>query len=79
MPEHHLLLDETATAADFLAQIGGEARIAVDLEADSLHNYREKICLVQISTAARTAVLDPLAAPGILAALSPLLADPAII
>lgn len=78
MPQHHLLLDEGPAAEDFLATLGAEPRIAIDLEADSLHSYREKVCLVQISTAARTAVLDPLAAPGILAALAPLLGDPAV-
>lgn len=79
MPQHRLLLDEGPVAEDFLATLGVEPRVAIDLEADSLHSYREKVCLVQISTAARTAVLDPLAAPGILAALAPLLGDPAVL
>jgi len=48
-----------------------ESRVAVDLEADSLHNYREKVCLIQISAAARTAILDPLSDPGILPSLAP--------
>ncbi|MEZ5301707.1 MAG: HRDC domain-containing protein [Verrucomicrobiales bacterium] len=33
---------------------------AVDLEADSLHSYREKLCLVQLCCAGRLAILDPL-------------------
>lgn len=36
--------------------------VAVDTEADSLHAYPEKVCLIQISTAAGDRLLDPLAA-----------------
>jgi len=79
MPERQLLLDETSAAAEFLAELRSEARIAVDLEADSLHNYREKICLVQVSTAGATRVLDPLAAPGILSGLVPVLSDRSVL
>ncbi len=35
--------------------------VAVDTEADSLHAYPEKICLIQISTAAGDRLVDPLA------------------
>ena len=79
MPERQLLLDETSAAAEFLAELRSETRIAVDLEADSLHNYREKICLVQVSTAGATRVLDPLAAPGILSGLVPILSDRSVL
>lgn len=37
-----------------------EAELAVDLEADSLHHYREKVCLVQISNRSDTWLVDPL-------------------
>jgi ribonuclease D len=36
-------------------------RIAVDTEADSLHCYREKLCLLQISVPGDDFVIDPLA------------------
>jgi ribonuclease D len=36
-------------------------RIAVDTEADSLHCYREKLCLLQISAPGDDFVIDPLA------------------
>jgi ribonuclease D len=55
-----------------------EPIVAVDLEADSMHHYREKVCLVQISTAAETVLLDPLACPDI-SPLGAVLADPAIL
>jgi len=35
--------------------------VAVDTEADSLHAYPEKVCLIQISTAAGDRLVDPLA------------------
>jgi ribonuclease D len=36
-------------------------RIAVDTEADSLHSYREKLCLLQISVPDGDFIVDPLA------------------
>src|SRR5947208_4104285 len=35
--------------ADLIRQIQAADRVALDTEADSLHSYREKLCLVQIS------------------------------
>lgn len=35
--------------ADLIRQINAAGRVALDTEADSLHSYREKLCLVQIS------------------------------
>jgi ribonuclease D len=35
--------------------------VAVDTEADSLHAYPEKVCLIQISTVAGDRIVDPLA------------------
>jgi ribonuclease D len=75
----HRLFDRAAEASEFFATLAAEARVAVDLEADSLHSYREKICLVQISTPARTAIVDPLADPGMLDGLLPVLADPRVL
>jgi ribonuclease D len=51
--------------------------IAVDLEADSMHNYQEKVCLIQVSTPHRTVLIDPLAVPD-LSPLQPVLANRAI-
>jgi ribonuclease D len=36
--------------ADLIPQIEAAGRVALDTEADSLHSYREKLCLIQIST-----------------------------
>lgn len=73
---------EIITTSARLSEVAGilakEKEIAVDLEMDSLHHYREKVCLVQISTREQSWLIDPLA----LASLSPLaapLANPEII
>ena len=44
---------------------------AVDTEADSMHSYETKLCLIQFVSGRRLAVIDPLAIP--LAELEPLL------
>ncbi|WP_305041763.1 ribonuclease D [Geoalkalibacter sp.] len=58
-------------------ELAREAAIAVDLEADSMHHYREQVCLLQISTPARTVLIDPLKLRD-LSPLRPILADHAI-
>jgi ribonuclease D len=58
--------------------LAGAALIAVDTEADSLHHYPGKLCLMQIADdRGRAHLVDPLALPT-LAPLSPLFADPRI-
>jgi ribonuclease D len=47
--------------AQFLTVIRNSAWVAVDTEADSLHAYPEKVCLIQISTVAGDRLVDPLA------------------
>jgi ribonuclease D len=64
--------------AEYLRGLCREPSVALDFEADSLHSYREKICLAQVSTRQDNAVLDSLAAPSVLAELGPVLADPAV-
>ena len=45
---------------DLIARISPLSRIAVDTEADSLHSYYEKLCLIQIGTELDNVLLDPL-------------------
>ena len=54
--------------------LSNEKRIAVDLEADSLYHFQEKVCLVQLAANGSTFVVDPLAI-GDLSPLAPLFAD----
>src|SRR6266576_550039 len=50
-----------AKMAELVGQIEDVDRVAVDTEADSLHCYREKLCLLQVSLPGRDYVVDPLA------------------
>jgi len=45
----------------FLTRLRDAAWVAVDTEADSLHAYPEKLCLIQVSTASEDRLVDPLA------------------
>lgn len=45
------------TVAELLEQ---ENAVAVDLEADSMYHFREKVCLIQMATKRRNLVVDPL-------------------
>jgi ribonuclease D len=44
-----------------IGRIGAAERVAVDTEADSLHNYFEKVCLIQLSLGEEHYLVDPLA------------------
>ena len=46
---------------ELLPQFESVDRVAIDTEADSLHCYREKLCLLQISVPKHDAIVDPLA------------------
>ena len=52
----------TPTAlAELVARIAATDRVGVDTEADSLHCYREKVCLVQVGLPDADELVDPLA------------------
>ena len=76
MPLPPILVDPSALA-EFTAQLQRETVIAVDLEADSLHSYQDKVCLLQFSTPTATVLVDPLAT-GDLSSLKAVLADGAV-
>ncbi len=40
---------------------GTDSRCCIDTEADSLHHFQEKLCLIQLSVGGRFALVDPLA------------------
>lgn len=44
-----------------MARVASEPAIAIDTEADSLHSYFDKVCLIQISIPGEDLVIDPLA------------------
>ena len=71
------ILTTTEQVAELATKLQQEQVIAVDLEADSMHNYQEKVCLLQFSTPSETVLIDPLAAAE-LEPLKPVLAYPQV-
>src|SRR5208283_3616545 len=55
------VIDTDAKLAAFLPALNSATWLALDTEADSLHAYPEKVCLIQISTVAGDRLIDPLA------------------
>ena len=54
------MIDSDGKLAEFLPALRAADWVALDTEADSLHAYPEKLCLLQISTAAGDQLIDPL-------------------
>lgn len=71
----YTLLEQPRQLEELCEQLAEEQELALDLEADSLHHYREKVCLIQLSTRTATWLLDPLQLRD-LSPLAPLLANP---
>ncbi len=55
------MIETSIALAELVARIAGTARLGVDTEADSLHCYREKVCLVQVGLPGADELVDPLA------------------
>ena len=69
---------ETLSHLEGAARILGQAKIiGVDLEADSMYHYFEKVCLLQIATESASYIIDPLALKD-LSALHPVFSNPRI-
>jgi len=71
------LIDDAASLTELIDALDGDAVIAVDLEADSMYHFREKVCLIQISAGSLSAVIDPLSVTD-LSGLRPIFADPGV-
>lgn len=72
-PADWRLVETGGDLARITADFAGETTVAVDLEADSMYHFREKVCLVQMAGDAGSVVIDPLAVPD-LTPLAPLFA-----
>jgi ribonuclease D len=55
------VIDSEQKLAVFLPVLRAAPWVSVDTEADSLHAYPEKVCLIQISTVGGDRLVDPLA------------------
>ena len=54
--DHYISIDELMGALP-----SGDGRVGLDLEADSLYRYAERICLVQVCYGKEVKLIDPLA------------------
>lgn len=68
-------VDRQADFNAMLERIAAKEAVAVDTEADSLHSYFDKVCLMQISIPGEDFVVDPLASLD-LRSLGAMLANP---
>ncbi len=85
--EEHSNLDHIAhptviTAREHLEEVVAESfsrspRLALDIESNGFYAYRERVCLLQVSTETEDFVIDPIAFSD-LSCLGPLLKDPRI-
>ena len=56
------LIQDNATLNELIERIAPVAPVcAVDTEADSLHRYKESLCLIQLSAGGENVLIDPLA------------------
>jgi len=55
------IIDDQAALAGFLSGGTNGTPVAIDTEADSLHRYRESLCLVQFAHGKECVLIDPLA------------------
>lgn len=60
LPPHQLITTQTDWQ-DCLAALQQQPRIAIDLEANSMYAYRERVCLIQISIPGQDYIIDPVA------------------
>jgi ribonuclease D len=54
------VIERETQLADFLGQLRPASWVALDTEADSLHAYPEKLCLLQFSIPGQDVLVDPL-------------------
>ena len=73
----YLLVDTEQAWQRCIAELAQTTQFAIDIEANGLYVYREKICLIQISTRTNDYIIDPLA-PLDWEPLEKLIADPKI-
>lgn len=56
----YVLVDNQRELGRFLESVGEAREVYMDLEADNLHHYEERLCLIQLHADGKTALIDPL-------------------
>jgi ribonuclease D len=69
-------IDTPASLDELVRELSRHTRLAVDTESNSLYAYRERVCLIQISTTECDCLIDPLALDD-LSPLGPVFSDAA--
>jgi len=54
------IIDSVGRLARLVGKLEKETTIGVDLEADSMYHFQEKVCLIQMATDSINVVIDPL-------------------
>jgi len=73
----YTLISNSKSLIRLVDRLKKESEIGVDLEADSMFHYEEKVCLIQISTNSEDILIDPLSLTD-LSPLAPIFLDPQI-
>lgn len=68
-----------ASLSPLLAAITAAGRVAADIEADSFHHYREKVCLIQITAVGEDFIVDPLSGLDLTSLLAALAERPIVL
>jgi ribonuclease D len=74
LPPPIVIADEEGLGR-LVAELALHPVVAVDTESNSMHAYRERVCLIQFSTPTTDFILDPLKLPD-LSSLAPFFANP---
>ncbi len=77
MGTDYKIIDTVAGLEKAVRVLEKEKAVAVDMEADSMYHFQEKVCLVQMATEKSTIVVDPLQVKN-LSSLKPLFSNPDI-
>jgi ribonuclease D len=70
-------IDNTIALRKLVARLSRERLLGIDTESNSMYVYRERVCLVQISTRRADYIIDPLADVD-MSLLAPIMANPNI-
>ena len=60
MQVNYQFIDTLTGLEDFAKSLEGVTSVAVDLEADSMYHFQEKVCLLQMASGAASVVIDPI-------------------
>jgi ribonuclease D len=60
MQANYQFIDTLTGLENFAKSLEKETAVAIDLEADSMYHFKEKVCLLQMAAGAASVVIDPI-------------------